>query len=394
MEKTSVLFCVNSRGEFGGVEKMLIDWFSMIDYSKTDVFLMVRKGAFVEKLKQYDFYGHIKFLFTPDIDKREIPISFFVRSLIRIRVNAIVLLLSWYDAFHWPFFLFAKIFSKKIYTSLHSLLWGYSLIEDTRKKWFGLFRGVGLWKWGKRLDLFIRFYLCDKVYVCSPFFREQILKDRLCKENKIEILYHGIPRRIIEKLKSNKCKTNDKVKFVSLVRFTKVKRIDRLLGAFLWIYHRYPALSDKFELTIAGRGELLEYFRDKIANFPENLKNRIVLKGFVDDVYAILTKNDVCVLTSDFEGFPIVFLEGLASGNALAYGEWLRLPKFLEPVSYIFNKGSVFSVARTLVDLLSSTEDGLDEKKEKAIRIAEQYFVLEKNVVDFLSGIGIKTVSK
>ena len=394
MSKKTVLFCVNSRGEFGGVERMIVDWLSMIDYSKTDVFLMVRKGDFVDKLKRYEFYERLHFLFTPEINKREIPLLFFIRAILRHRMYTIILLLSWYDAFHWPFFLFARIFSIRVYTTLHSLLWGYSFIEDTHKKWFGLFKGIGIWKLGKKLDLFVRFFLSDKVYVCSPFFKEQILKDSLCNADKIKILYHGVPRSLIEGLKRDVGrKTKDgRVRFVSLVRFTKVKRIDRLLGAFLWLFRRYQDLSDRFELTIAGRGELFEHFKYKINNFPKGLRSRVILMNFVDDVYSLLRESDVCILTSDFEALPIVFIEALASGNVLVYGEYLRLPQFLRPISYIFSKRNIFSVAKTLVDLLSTSEEVLENKRKKATEIAEQYFVLERNVIDFLSSIGIDTV--
>jgi|AntRauTorckE6833_2_1112554.scaffolds.fasta_scaffold06981_3 glycosyltransferase involved in cell wall biosynthesis len=68
-------------------------------------------------------------------------------------------------------------------------------------------------------------------------------------------------------------------------------------------------------LIIFGEGPL----RDKLESQIEKLglRERVTLPGFVDNPYAYMSRADVFVLSSNWEGLPMVLIECLACGTKI-----------------------------------------------------------------------------
>ena len=94
---------------------------------------------------------------------------------------------------------------------------------------------------------------------------------------------------------------------LALGRLTNIKGFDLLID----IWAKVEENNNNWDLIIAGDGEDRQFLLDKIKTL--NLKNVKLLRStpHVNDLY---DQSDIYVMTSRFEGFPMVLLEAKASG--------------------------------------------------------------------------------
>ena len=107
----------------------------------------------------------------------------------------------------------------------------------------------------------------------------------------IELLTHG---------------NGEKVVFVNVARFYPIKNHFLLIKSF----KRVREVCKNAELRLAGDGQLLEECRCLVDEL--GLTDCVTFLGNVSDVYALLSKSDVFVLSSDSEAMPISVLEAMA----------------------------------------------------------------------------------
>lgn len=93
--------------------------------------------------------------------------------------------------------------------------------------------------------------------------------------------------------------------FIALGRLSPEKRYDRMIGALARIAPEHPDAV----LMICGdgplRGKLVELARRK------GVAEQVRFLGQVTNPYPLLASSDICLLTSDYEGQPMVLLEAL-----------------------------------------------------------------------------------
>lgn len=97
-------------------------------------------------------------------------------------------------------------------------------------------------------------------------------------------------------------------KIISVGRLTKQKGFDMLLPAMVPVFKRYP----DWHLFICGEGinyDMLVSLRDELS-----LQNNVIFSGFVKDIEKEYVSSDFFVMSSRFEGFPMVLLEALSCG--------------------------------------------------------------------------------
>jgi len=95
---------------------------------------------------------------------------------------------------------------------------------------------------------------------------------------------------------------------VGVGRLAIQKRFDRLIRAFASVASKHA----EWILEIWGDGDQRERLQDLVRQ--SGLQDRIVLRGRTDDVYGVMANADLFVLSSDYEGFPNVLCEALATG--------------------------------------------------------------------------------
>ncbi len=98
----------------------------------------------------------------------------------------------------------------------------------------------------------------------------------------------------------------NKINFIFIGRLdNSSKNIELLLKSFNLAYQK----NKNIKLYILGNGPYLNSILDFI-NKTNNQKNIVVIKETTNP-YAYLQKCDVLILTSNYEGFPVVYLEAL-----------------------------------------------------------------------------------
>jgi glycosyltransferase involved in cell wall biosynthesis len=96
--------------------------------------------------------------------------------------------------------------------------------------------------------------------------------------------------------------------YISAGRLVEQKRHDRLLRAFSVVKKR---LHNAY-LVILGKGALQDELEDLSDRL--NIRESVYFAGFQSNPFVWISKSDVFVLTSDFEGFPNVIIEAMACG--------------------------------------------------------------------------------
>ena len=95
---------------------------------------------------------------------------------------------------------------------------------------------------------------------------------------------------------------------VTLGRLSKQKNHLLLIRSFSEIVHKYPFA----ELHIYGDGEM----RDELSMAIKDLEldSKVFLMGNTKNVYEVLAKADIFVLSSDYEGMPNALIEAMSVG--------------------------------------------------------------------------------
>jgi len=91
-------------------------------------------------------------------------------------------------------------------------------------------------------------------------------------------------------------------------RFRRQKGFDLLIPAWAEVAREHP----DWHLRLRGRGKLQQRLEDLIAE--HGLEDSVVLEGPAEDIGADMAESAVFVLSSRFEGFPLILLEAMSKG--------------------------------------------------------------------------------
>lgn len=97
-------------------------------------------------------------------------------------------------------------------------------------------------------------------------------------------------------------------KIIAVGRLNEQKNYPRLIEAVCQVRDKYPDVT----LQIFGEGPLADSIKELIKN--KKAEQYITLEGRTDDVIKVLQKNDLYVMSSDFEGMPNALMEAMALG--------------------------------------------------------------------------------
>jgi glycosyltransferase involved in cell wall biosynthesis len=137
----------------------------------------------------------------------------------------------------------------------------------------------------------------------------------------------------------------------------------------LLLVRSLAALNERdVHLLIAGDGELAGDIRSEIAWLGQS--KRVTMLGSLPapEVAKLHRLSNVCVLTSKYEGLPLVVLEALASGTPVVTTKCGETPNFLTPESGIVcSESTVQGVASALAKVLKHPESFLSDSCLKVV---------------------------
>jgi len=176
----------------------------------------------------------------------------------------------------------------------------------------------------KKILLKFTYSRADLIIAVSDSIKKALVTVFHIPEFKIKRIYNPFYLEEIERLSREDIKLDvfhEKNKIlISIGRLTYQKRFDRLLRVFAEIRKK----MDNVYLIILGKGELKKELQSLAEEL--NIDKFVYFVGFQKNPYAWLSKADVFVLTSDYEGLPNVIIEAMACGVPVVSTDCLSGP--------------------------------------------------------------------
>lgn len=188
----------------------------------------------------------------------------------------------------------------------------------------------------------------------------------------MEVIHNGINLMNFESTEEKTIR-NQNFKVLQISSFRRQKDQKTLIESFQYL----PA---NFELYLVGEGPLLSENRNLVEKL--NLKNRVHFLGVRTDISALINSVDVCVLSSNIEGFGLAIVEGMAMSKPCIASNIDGLKEIVEGYGILFEKGNSVELAKEINALY---ENPLYYNKiAKQCLIRSQDFDLENMVLKYI----------
>ncbi len=287
--------------DLGGIEKALITLVNFLEKKDYDITLVLerKQGIFLDSLNK-----KINVIeYTPNESKNIIK-----RKLLNL-IKRIKFILKYKNKFNFSasFATYSNMSSFVARTaSKNNCLWAHAdyltLFDNNIEKMKNFFNEKKVQNFKKIVfvskegaDSFIKVYpeLKEKVNVCNNL---------IDSENILNLSKEEIDSR----------KDNEKVTFINVGRHDeKQKRLTRIIEAS----KKLKSENKKFKVLLIGDGQDNKFYKELVKK--ENLESTILFLGKKQNPYPYFKISDCVLLTSDYEGYPVVFLESFVLGKPI-----------------------------------------------------------------------------
>ena len=160
-------------------------------------------------------------------------------------------------------------------------------------------------------------------------------------------------------------------RFLTVGRFTPLhKGIDLLIEAF----HLFSQKNKEWNLDIVGEGKEEGTFRRLIQQY--HLEDRITIHPFTNNIQDHYANAQVYVLSSRWEGMPLVLVEAMAHGLPIVTSDLPVSKEILGDFGLYFKNGDIEELAQRLED---ATKIDWQAKSKEALTIAQRFDI--KNII-------------
>lgn len=152
-----------------------------------------------------------------------------------------------------------------------------------------------------------RYLSCaDKFWAISSGIREELLSMGIA-DSKIYVVYNPISFNNIGLIPRSH--NHNHFIYIGRIDYSGQKNVSELIEAL-------NGLKGNWNCDLYGKVD--KHTQEKLLKLANNeTRNNINFKGFYKDVWSHISKADVLVLTSKFEGLPMVLIEAIARGVAV-----------------------------------------------------------------------------
>ena len=177
-------------------------------------------------------------------------------------------------------------------------------------------------------------------------------------------------------------------RFISVGRLEAQKGFEYLIQAWSKVYDKHP----DYTLDIFGAGSLRGFLQDEIDR--RHLAGVVTLKGSTNDIQSEYLTSSGFVMTSRFEGFPMVLLEASSFGLPLVSFDCVSGPKEIIRNGYngyIVDLFDTDSLADSIIKIISDDELRVQMGK-KAVEVVSEFSI--KNIMHQWDTLFKRVVSK
>jgi glycosyltransferase involved in cell wall biosynthesis len=227
-------------------------------------------------------------------------------------------------------------------------------------------------------------YFADRFVAVSNHTKKDLVQWENISPDKIQVIYNGMNfgaefgkedhERILQELG---LKPHQRV-IGSVGRIEYQKGYDLLVDSAKEILDRHP----ETRFVIVGGGSKEEELRIQIRRL--NLERHFILTGWRVDAPLILSTFDIFVMTSNFEGMPIVLLEAMAMGKPIVSTAVGGSPEIIEhgENGFLLHDRNPNKLASLIAELLVN-EGRRKEMGEKGRRNYRMNFTAEKMAEEY-----------
>lgn len=201
----------------------------------------------------------------------------------------------------------------------------------------------------------------DKIVVLT----DENLKSWLSTNNSVIKIVNPSPLKNMERYKP---KLGAK-RVIAIGKLDNQKGFDMLVEAWSIVYQKHP----DWRLDIFGVGELKKQLSDQINNY--NLSNIVNLAGITTDVMSELLQSSFLVLSSRFEGLPMVLIESITCGLPLVAFDCETGPREIissNDCGLLIQNGNIYALAEGVIQLIENPKL-LSNMSEQAIIKSSNY---------------------
>ena len=172
-------------------------------------------------------------------------------------------------------------------------------------------------------------------------------------------------------LKQGEAATGESKKFLTIGRFTPLhKGIDILIKAF----NLFAKKNNECHLDIVGEGGEESTFKDLIIKYQ--LEDRITIHPFTNQIQEYYSHAQIYVLSSRWEGMPLVLVEAMAHGLPIISSDLPVSKEIMGDFGMYFKNGDIEDLAQRMEE---ATHIDWQKKSKEAIAVAQQFDI--KNII-------------
>ena len=166
-------------------------------------------------------------------------------------------------------------------------------------------------------------------------------------------------------LKQGAPSTGTSKRFLTIGRFTPLhKGIDLLIEAF----NLFAQKNKEWKLDIVGEGKEENTFRKQISKYQ--IEDRITIHPFTNHIQKYYSEAQVYVLSSRWEGMPLVLVEAMSHGLPIVTSDLPVSKEILGDFGMCFKNGDIEDLAQRLED---ATHIDWEAKSKEALEIAKRF---------------------
>ena len=222
-------------------------------------------------------------------------------------------------------------------------------------------------------------FLSDTNTHVSQEAKEIFIAKRAFTEKNLMTLYNGIDMQRYKKTTDRSQDEEEVLNVIAVGRFYDPKDYPNLIRAYALLRKN---THQKTKLTIVGEGELRPQIEQLIQEL--NLNDSIELLGHRRDIPQLLSRADVFVLASKFEGLPTVVIEAMACECYVVATDCGGTAEILGDTGKLVPIQNSQALADALKEVISLKPEDRFINNKKARARAEKLFSLESSVDKWL----------
>ncbi len=219
----------------------------------------------------------------------------------------------------------------------------------------------------------------DAVIAVSAGVADALARRTRLARDQVQVIYNPVVSSDLEQLAGEELRhpwfdSGGPPVILAIGRLTKQKNFPLLIQAFAHLLERCPA-----RLLILGEGEERASLEAMVRE--KRIDAQVAMPGFVNNPYRFLSRADLFVLSSSWEGLPTVLIEALALGTPIVSTDCPSGPKeILDDGRFgrIVPTGNVEALAKAMeMSLQNRSNDFSREERRKQARLFSRESALE-----------------